>query len=394
MNYQFPTIKHIADVLPAIKDKPEFIVVTKPEGYTVINYAYASGDTFGIPNPATPEQLEAAYMQMECRGLIFETSTGKLLRRAFHKFFNLGEKGWTRDVDFSKPYDIELKLDGSMITPIWLPTGTRLNGETINEVHLTTKMGITDVSLKATEYYKDCGEHKYHTFFAYCEINGWTPILEWLDSKTPIVIKHRNDSLVLLAVRDKASGEYISKNIINEAIIKYHIPTCPKVPFDIDLIKDIQDIEGIVIVFNNGHRIKVKTDWYVGMHRFKDETSSLRKLIKLILEERIDDTLTILPEMERQEVESKVNKFWNWFNLQVQALELINLQHTSKFSTKKELALHLQQAKTPRWLNAIYYRTYEGDDVSESFKKMILSNCNQESVFNEFNEKELQICLS
>jgi len=45
MNYDFPLIQHINDVLPAIKDSPEFIVAQK-DGYQVINYVVAPSDTF------------------------------------------------------------------------------------------------------------------------------------------------------------------------------------------------------------------------------------------------------------------------------------------------------------------------------------------------------------
>jgi hypothetical protein len=37
MNYKFPLINNISDVLPAIAGRDEF-VVTEKEGYTVINY--------------------------------------------------------------------------------------------------------------------------------------------------------------------------------------------------------------------------------------------------------------------------------------------------------------------------------------------------------------------
>ena len=37
MNYKFPYIKNISDVLPAIAGRDEFTVAEK-EGYTVINY--------------------------------------------------------------------------------------------------------------------------------------------------------------------------------------------------------------------------------------------------------------------------------------------------------------------------------------------------------------------
>ena len=37
MNYEFPIIRNISDVLPAIHGRDEFVVAEK-EGYTVINF--------------------------------------------------------------------------------------------------------------------------------------------------------------------------------------------------------------------------------------------------------------------------------------------------------------------------------------------------------------------
>ena len=37
MNYDFPVIKNISDVLPAIEGRDEFVVAEK-DGYNVINY--------------------------------------------------------------------------------------------------------------------------------------------------------------------------------------------------------------------------------------------------------------------------------------------------------------------------------------------------------------------
>lgn len=45
MNYEFPLIRNISDVLPAIAGRDEFVVAEK-EGYTVINYNVMMGDTF------------------------------------------------------------------------------------------------------------------------------------------------------------------------------------------------------------------------------------------------------------------------------------------------------------------------------------------------------------
>jgi RNA ligase len=131
LHYNFPIIESINDVLPHIAGRPEFIVAKK-DGYQVVNYVMSNSETF---NGATPEQ---SAILRECRGLVFGED-GKVLSRRYHKFFNHGERG-DQEPDFCKPHVILEKLDGSMISPIWI------NGEGFR---WTTKMGITDVAMQA-----------------------------------------------------------------------------------------------------------------------------------------------------------------------------------------------------------------------------------------------------
>ena len=124
MNYEFPLIRNISDVLPAIAGRDEFVVAEK-EGYTVINYNVMFADTFpDVDSGRTTisgERIQNfdAAIRRECRGIIFDTATGEILRRPFHKFFNVNERDETQDhrVDLSRPHAILEKLDGSMIAP-------------------------------------------------------------------------------------------------------------------------------------------------------------------------------------------------------------------------------------------------------------------------------------
>ena len=50
MRYKFPQIRTIDDVLPHIKDRPEFIVAEREFG-TVINYMVSMADTFDMTGP-------------------------------------------------------------------------------------------------------------------------------------------------------------------------------------------------------------------------------------------------------------------------------------------------------------------------------------------------------
>lgn len=193
MNYQFPEIRSIHDVLPHIEGRSEFIVAEREFG-TVINYVVAMADTFDM---AGPDDLGAA-IRRECRGLKFHPD-GTIGARPFHKWFNINEREETQQhvVDLSLPHSIMEKLDGSMIHPMTVA----------GSVRWMTKMGITEVAKQAEEFV--AANTKYLDFASWCIGNKLTPLFEWCSRKQKIVIDYPEDKLVLLAVRDNVSGEYL-----------------------------------------------------------------------------------------------------------------------------------------------------------------------------------------
>lgn len=302
LHYQFPIIRHISDVLPAIKDRKEFIVAVK-DGYTVINYVVAGNDTFPSINAddeflISEDNLNAAILR-ECRGIIFDNETGRIIARRLHKFFNVGEReDMSIDkIDLTREHKLPMKLDGSMITPIPLATGIRWG----------TKMGITDVSMQAEEFVAD--KPNYQEFAKDCVGFGVTPIFEWCSNKQRIVVNHDEDRLILLAMRENVTGEYYDrKTLVNFGAI-YNVPVVNVVyQYDdpwklLETIRGLEDEEGIVITFEDGHMAKIKSDWYVRLHKTKDAISSERKVLDLILNGNIDD---LKPLMEEDDFNSVV----------------------------------------------------------------------------------------
>jgi hypothetical protein len=70
-----------------------------------------------------------------------------------------------------------------------------------------SKMGITDVALQAEEFVG--ANPKYLDFASWCISNQLTPLFEWCSRKQKIVIDYPEDKLVLLAVRNNITGEYL-----------------------------------------------------------------------------------------------------------------------------------------------------------------------------------------
>lgn len=208
MNYEFPTIQNISDVLPAIEGRDEFVVAVK-EGYTVINYNVMMADTF--PDVLYSSDLRAnhdhyeienlhARLRRECRGIIFDSKTGDIIRRPFHKFFNVNEREETQDhrLDFSKEHWIDTKLDGSMIA-VFMHEGELVYG---------TKMVAPDFH-ELVKKFVDTSDVDYEGFCRKVIADGYTPIFEFMHPQKRIVIDYgKEPALTLLAVRHMVTGQF------------------------------------------------------------------------------------------------------------------------------------------------------------------------------------------
>ena len=201
MKYEFPIIKRIEDILPAIKDKKEFIVAER-ESYTVINYTVAFSETFDLDDDKVDNygtEIPAAWIRRECRGIIFDKN-GDLISRPYAKFFNVNEKPETKinNLNVSLPHIVLDKLDGSFIRPFRTSDGVFRVG---------TKMGETEVAEYAKPFFD---KQNYKEFADWCIDKNLTPIFEFMSRKQRIVVDYGDtDRLVLLAIRENYSGNYI-----------------------------------------------------------------------------------------------------------------------------------------------------------------------------------------
>jgi RNA ligase len=325
MNYAFPVINTISDVLPAIAGRDEFVVAERDFG-TVINYLVAMPDTFKMEGP---DDVMGA-IRRECRGLIFDLE-GRIMSRPFHKFFNVNEKEETQAhmLDLSRPHVVMDKLDGSMIRPVF----------EYGMVRLATKMGITDIAIEA-ERLLDPGQYEWLEDMM---IDGFTPIFEYVAPTNKIVVEYAEAKLILTAVRETVSGEYRSLRQWDA-------------PFEqVRTDSSIHDFnaylsfkrgetmrEGDIIRFADGHMVKVKNDWYVQIHKTKDIVRVDRNIIELVLNETIDDTRAMLDPSDLVRVDEVEAGFWAAFeNAEGRLLGLEMLARTIYGADKKRIALEM-----------------------------------------------------
>jgi RNA ligase len=325
MNYAFPVINTISDVLPAIAGRDEFVVAERDFG-TVINYLVAMPDTFKMEGP---DDVMGA-IRRECRGLIFDLE-GRIMSRPFHKFFNVNEKEETQAhmLDLSRPHIVMDKLDGSMIRPV------RMDGV----VRLATKMGVTDIAIEAERLI----DGNQYAWLEYMMDNGFTPIFEYVAPTNKIVVEYAEAKLILTAVRETVSGAYLN-NLRFGAPFEVVRTDSSIHDFNAYLaFKRGETLrEGDIIRFANGHMVKVKNDWYVQIHKTKDIVRVDRNIIELVLNETIDDTRAMLDPSDLVRVDEVEAGFWAAFeNAEGRLLGLEMLARTIYGADKKRIALEM-----------------------------------------------------
>jgi len=323
MNYQFPEIRTLSDVLPHIEGRSEFIVAEREFG-TVVNYVVAMSDTFDM---AGPDDLGAA-IRRECRGIIFDTE-GNIMSRPFHKFFNVNERLETMShyIDMSAPHVIMEKMDGSMIRPV------RLNGM----VRLATKMGITDIAVESEQL---LNAEQYEWLDSVLQ-SGQTPIFEYIAPTNKIVIEYAEPKLVLLAMRNNFYGYYYMPHSAPfEVVAQYGSVECGLSEY-IARAREMQGREGDIIRFADGHMLKIKNDWYVRIHKTKDLIRSDRNIADIIVNEQIDDILPLLDATDTAVVRAYEQRFTAAVENVIGRLEgLVTLARVLHGGVKKDVAIN------------------------------------------------------
>lgn len=381
MDYKFPIINHIDDVLPHIEGRDEFVVADRGD-FKVINYNVVLPDTFppikvtGGSAKMREERSLTNRMRRECRGLIFDRD-GKIMSRPFHKFFNLNERDETQAhlIDLKKEHTIYEKMDGSMIRPIISGGRTRL----------ATKMGLTDIAADAEKWilnheYGDEMMFQLESFM----LMGYTPIFEWVSPKNKIVVEYNKEDLILLAIRHNITGEYIVDDIVTEFT---PVPGYGSVN---DTIHDYvaknrgrEEREGDIIRFVDGHMIKVKNDWYVKLHKLMDDIRFEHKLISKILNNEIDDIVANLPEDEVTKIRDLEIKFWKGYTNKHNELVKLHAYAIDTFKTRREIAIDFIPTLDNKKDAGFIFSMIDGKNLDDLMFDNILAHTNTGTKWTE-----------
>jgi len=373
-------------ILPYITNKDEFLAavahkdeigVNVRDGYTVVAYNVAFPDTFDSPEA------------LECRGIIFDNVTGKVIRRPLHKFFNVNEKEHTQIGDLVNEgiVSVTTKLDGAMVAPflcngkiIW---GTKRVAEEF-ERYLEHHPLTQTTGMKA--------------FVAECIFAGLTPIFEFHDPNfipSKIVVQYDRAFLRLIAVRDNKTGAYEhKKGSVFRKAVEYGVETVPHFAFGpsttlVDIMKVVENMsndEGVVVELVETGPVKIKSPWYVKRHKIKEMFNHPHITAQLVLDchatASIDDIMPYIEESDRV----YFGEFARDLHVLIDAVGAWAVATKAKFSTKKDFALSEYRAAA---FSNIVFRLFDrpDEDVFLFVVDQLKNHLGKQSKFEDWKVK-------
>ena len=223
------------------------------------------------------------------RSLIVDKE-GNVLSSGFPKFFNYGEKPdcYPNPEEF-KDWKYEEKIDGSLLI-----------ADYVNEQFSMRTRGT--VSYKTQENHKDFEVllEKYPKVLDFLKENSHLSLLfEIVTPNNVIVVRPDQIEFYLIGAINKNGMCVVSSNDLTNIWRKigpipfpqsYNFLNTNDISKIVETIKNWKGKEGIVISYNNGqNRIKLKSDWYLFIHRVKSQLSSENNLIEYYVQSGMPD---------------------------------------------------------------------------------------------------------
>ena len=307
--------------------------------YRIFSYRLASYSDFCEPDA------------LESRGIMFDVTVEDkpvLVCRPFKKFFNYGENPFTMNLDYSKFQYYMDKLDGSLIST-YMHKG---------KLMLKTKQSIFSEQAVAAMDWLDRPENSEMKMFAEESTRrGLTVNFEYTSPMNRVVVGYDTTKLTVIGGRSNATGELADMSIVSGMAKLLGIDTGATLPFVKTFRTDDPEavikntpsesgIEGYVFCFQD-QLVKVKTDWYVSLHRSRESIDIPRRLFDCVIDEAADDLKQLFSTDEFllnkiKEMEEKVIPTFNSFARQVS-----DFVSENKDLSRKDFAIKGQKELSP-----------------------------------------------
>jgi RNA ligase len=275
---RYPEIRHLDDISHRV-DPERGVHLFTHEDVLILRYVTARPNTF------------ETELDLECRSLVFDRDSGDLLSRSLHKFVNLGEREALADLPLEEEADLSLKIDGTMLSGFTTPAAP-------DQPRFHTKGGVTEHAARGLAL----APPNVIALVREATFEGATPTLEWTGPENRIVIPYAMTEFRLIAIRDRVTGAYLEE--MADHLARKHMVARPG---SLGRVKGLAettealtqlaartDIEGAVLTWADGHRVKWKTRDYHARHKVLGNIEHEKRVYQCWFEGIGDDTAASL----------------------------------------------------------------------------------------------------
>ncbi len=295
----------------------------------------------------------------ECRALVLHTDTKEIVARSFSRFFNLGEvQEEMKDFDFSD-FIVQSKEDGSLVLLYHFDGQWHANTRGsfgVDQIATGVNMTWRDAFCKALGV---SGLHELNPILDphmtyVCEFcSPWNKIVRRYEQPTMYLLtgfsKLNNWQEVPVEHCDWCASAFDDGGVMMRPALfkrptRYHFKSIEEVQKFLDEQAAADPtFEGVVIKDRHGHRWKIKSATYLGLHKLRGEGDNLynpKNLLPFIMSGEDDELLTYYPEVKEAYYALKAEVLGEY----IKVLETW-IDHFDK-EEQKEFALAVQ-GKTP-----------------------------------------------
>lgn len=234
----------------------------------------------------------------DCRGLVLEKGTWKIMSMSFRKFFNLGEtKAAPINLAEASIFD---KLDGSMIHVYWdwviekWCIGTTGTAEAEGPINTLPDKTFRDLFLMSIP--------NQNQFYGSLE-KGNTYVFELCTPYNIVVTPWTKNNITLLAMRNLETLEEYRRDQLDIHAHYLYVNLVKKFDFQNvteEILRNTFELmpfseEGYIAVDSIFNRVKIKNPKYVAVHFMKSETAYYR-VLTIIKSGEIDEFIATFPD--------------------------------------------------------------------------------------------------
>tara|TARA_B100001094_G_C18146165_1_gene780838 strand:+ start:695 stop:1726 length:1032 start_codon:yes stop_codon:yes gene_type:complete len=297
-------------------------------------------NNYRIYNYSQSTQFEKFWNKttLSCRGLI--TYKDKIISRGPCKFFNYGEIDHPPIKEVIGVYE---KVDGSLGIPY------EFNGN----VYLSTRGSFSsNQAKKGTKILNEDYDEFLSTTINDLLDDEITPIFEIIYPENQIVVNYGStEELVFIGTIDNKTGlidfETHRKEFQKLCTVVKKYTMDDKIP---------EKTEGFVVQFKNGTCAKIKSDWYINLHRLVANRDFYRTVLISLIENNDMRWIEDIPDEFYREIAHNLKKVETYINSETKRLKELLDTILKEYKTDKDIALKIKEISKDMPLLFILWR--------------------------------------